>query len=53
MSDQRFQTNLAVVRLHPLAHYLKALGVLRIISEQADSTVKGWWKNDSFGSIPA
>ncbi len=32
----------------PLAHYLKALGVLRILAEQADPCVTGWWQNDSF-----
>lgn len=32
----------------PLAHYLKALGVLRILAEQVDSNVTGWWENDSF-----
>ncbi len=32
----------------PLASYLKALGVLRLVSEQVDPTARGWWKNDSF-----
>lgn len=33
----------------PLAHYLKALGILRLVSEQIpESNAKGWWKNDSF-----
>jgi len=30
----------------PLAHYLKALGILRLVSEQVDVTVRGSWLND-------
>jgi len=32
----------------PLMNYLKALGVLRIVSEQADQTVRGCWIDDIF-----
>lgn len=32
----------------PLAHYLKALGVLRIIGEQKDQAVRGWWHDEHF-----
>lgn len=32
----------------PLASYLKALGVLRLVAEQADAGVKGWWAGDRF-----
>lgn len=32
----------------PLAHYLKALGVLRIVSEQKDALAKGSWYRDQF-----
>jgi CRISPR-associated protein Csx17 len=32
----------------PLAHYLKALGLLRTIAEQADPDVRGWWADDRF-----
>ena len=32
----------------PLAHYLKALGILRLVSEQADVTSCGSWLNDEF-----
>lgn len=28
--------------------YLKALGVLRLVSEQKDGAARGWWKNDVF-----
>lgn len=30
----------------PLAHYLKALGILRLVSEQMDVTARGSWLND-------
>jgi CRISPR-associated protein Csx17 len=30
----------------PLAHYLKALGILRLVSEQLDASARGWWLND-------
>lgn len=32
----------------PLASYLKALGILRLIAEQADPQVRGWWQDDRF-----
>lgn len=32
----------------PLAHYLKALGVLRLVSEQADPEARGWWEGERF-----
>lgn len=32
----------------PLAHYLKALGVLRLVSEQLDSEARGWWEGERF-----
>jgi CRISPR-associated protein Csx17 len=32
----------------PLAFYLKALGVLRIVAEQKDPTVRGWWQDEHF-----
>jgi len=32
----------------PLAHYLKALGVLRIVGEQADADARGWWQDEHF-----
>jgi CRISPR-associated protein Csx17 len=32
----------------PLAHYLKALGMLRLVSEQADSAASGRWDRDRF-----
>lgn len=32
----------------PLAHYLKALAVLRLVAEQKDPAARGFWKDDVF-----
>ena len=32
----------------PLAHFLKALAILRLVAEQTDPDVRGWWEGDSF-----
>ena len=32
----------------PLAHYLKALGILRLVAEQKDPAARGWWKDEAF-----
>ena len=32
----------------PLAHYLKALGILRLVAEQADESARGWWEGNRF-----
>jgi len=32
----------------PLAHYLKALAVLRLVSEQKDPGARGWWDGERF-----
>jgi CRISPR-associated protein Csx17 len=32
----------------PLAHYLKALAVLRLVCEQADPRARGFWRRDDF-----
>jgi CRISPR-associated protein Csx17 len=34
--------------LEPLGSYLKALSVLRLVSEQADGTARGWWERGNF-----
>lgn len=31
-----------------LAHYLKALGVLRLVATQADPAARGWWRDECF-----
>ncbi|HEV3157861.1 MAG TPA: type I-U CRISPR-associated protein Csx17 [Candidatus Baltobacteraceae bacterium] len=35
-------------RTTPLAGYLKALGILRIVAEQSDDMVAGFWQNERF-----
>jgi CRISPR-associated protein Csx17 len=32
----------------PLAHYLKALGILRLVAEQLDPQARGWWEGERF-----
>ncbi len=32
----------------PLASYLKALGIFRLVSEQADPSARGFWRNEAF-----
>jgi CRISPR-associated protein Csx17 len=32
----------------PLAHYLKAIGILRIVAQQKDAEVRGFWRNEHF-----
>jgi CRISPR-associated protein Csx17 len=32
----------------PLANYLKALGILRLVAEQADPNARGWWQDEHF-----
>jgi CRISPR-associated protein Csx17 len=32
----------------PLAHYLKALGVFRLVAEQADPNAAAWWESETF-----
>ena len=44
----RQAVELAGCTVEPLAGYLKALGIFRIITEQADSTARGWWDGNVF-----
>jgi CRISPR-associated protein Csx17 len=39
---------LAGCRPEPLASYLKALGVLRLVAEQKDPEALGWWRDEQF-----
>jgi CRISPR-associated protein Csx17 len=39
---------LAGCTLEPLGSYLKALAVLRLVSEQADENARGWWGPECF-----
>ena len=42
------ELELSGCRPEPLAHYLKALAVLRLVSEQADPAARGFWRGDCF-----
>jgi CRISPR-associated protein Csx17 len=44
----RHDLELAGCTPEPLMAYLKALGILRLVSEQKDAEARGWWKNDTF-----
>lgn len=48
MTDKRYSLRLSGCAPIPLAHYLKALGVLRLVSEQVDHQAQGWWEGDTF-----
>lgn len=48
MADERHTHRLTGCAPTPLAHYLKALGILRLVAEQADPTAQGWWAGDVF-----
>ncbi|MGH9110253.1 MAG: type I-G CRISPR-associated protein Cas8g1/Csx17 [Acidimicrobiales bacterium] len=43
-----YEVSLPGCRSEPLASYLKALGVLRVVAEQADPTAAGRWDPDGF-----
>lgn len=42
------EMHLVGCRVEPLGSYLKALGVLRLVAEQADASAAGWWSGDEF-----
>jgi CRISPR-associated protein Csx17 len=44
----RYDLELPGCTPEPLISYLKALGILRLVSEQKESGARGWWKNDIF-----
>lgn len=46
--SQRYRIEMAGCTPEPLMSYLKALGVLRLVSEQADSEALGSWERDVF-----
>lgn len=43
-----FKVRLEGCRPAPLVHYLKALGILRLVAEQADPGARGYWDGDTF-----
>lgn len=42
------EINLPGLRTRPLSSYLSALGLFRVLSEQADPGVRAWWQGQSF-----
>jgi len=48
MTDERIDVVLKGCSTEPLSSYLKALGVFRLVVEQADADAKGYWKNGVF-----
>lgn len=48
MSTARHTIPLPGCTPEPLMQYLKALGVLRLVSEQADPSARGFWQGDIF-----
>lgn len=46
--DEIHVHRLSGCRPTPLAYYLKALGIFRLVAEQADATARGWWEDDVF-----
>jgi CRISPR-associated protein Csx17 len=47
-SDANHDVELPGCTPEPLMAYLKALGILRLVSEQKDKEARGWWKNGVF-----
>jgi CRISPR-associated protein Csx17 len=48
VASKTFDVELAGCRPEPLASYLKALGVLRLVSEQKDKDASGFWRGEHF-----
>ena len=46
--DNTHDIRLTGCRPTPLAHYLKGLGILRLVSEQQDSNARGYWDREEF-----
>ncbi len=42
------ELHLSGCRLEPLGSYLKAVGILRLVSAQIDRSAQGWWDRDHF-----
>ena len=47
-TEQTFEVELTGCRAEPLASYLKALGVLRLVAEQKDNEARGFWRGEYF-----
>jgi CRISPR-associated protein Csx17 len=44
----KYTVGLKGCTIEPMGGYLKALAVLRLISEQADPSARGWWHGNTF-----
>lgn len=51
--DTRSEISLTGCTPTPLASYLKALGILRLVAEQADPDVMGYWADEHFVLVTA
>ena len=51
MTDEQYDIELGGCAPVPLAHYLKAIGVLRLVAEQVDPVARGYWGDSSFHLI--
>ena len=47
-NGKTFELDLTGCRAEPLASYLKALGVFRIVAEQKDRDARGFWRGEHF-----
>jgi CRISPR-associated protein Csx17 len=47
-TQQNFEIELTGCRAEPLASYLKAVAVLRIVAEQKDKNARGFWRGEFF-----
>lgn len=53
LAQRGFEVELSGCRPEPLASYLKALGVLRVVAEQADPGARGCWRGEHFIVVSA
>jgi len=48
MTSEKIDVVLGGCSIEPMSNYLKALGVFRLVAEQADPEARGYWKNGVF-----
>ncbi|MGB7326602.1 MAG: type I-U CRISPR-associated protein Csx17 [Rubripirellula sp.] len=53
MNKEQDTIVLAGCRTQPLASYLKAIGILRLLNQQTDRPTLGFWQNDTFCLVTA
>jgi CRISPR-associated protein Csx17 len=47
-AEQSYDVELTACRAEPLASYLKAVGILRLLAEQKDREARGFWRGEFF-----